>query len=250
MERPLKMTGLMFSLISTKPGEDLSFNRWHDEDHIPENRALRGVFHAQRYQAPAAYRTLRGAIPEGVMRYAGGAYCMIYYFERPVDDVAAEMGALAKDLWAVKRMHLGGMPVWSSTFDLIRVHVRKDHFLDAGAFPAAPHQGIFVSLRELLDPSYFDELNRWEDEVHEPEVLETPGFGAIYRLRGHGENQRYLLNISYLEGDPPATVAALRARIPGWRERGHWLEPNGRSRLLFSGPYQPIVPGQYGFIGT
>src|SRR5262245_3944328 len=174
-ETPVKLTGLMFALVSVKPGQDLAFNTWYDTDHVPENRALPGIFHAQRYYAPAALRALRGKIPEGAIRYEGGAYATIYFFESPVEEAQRVMGELAEQMWKVERMHRGGMPVWTCHFELVEAHARPDHFLSAGAFEVAPHKGILVAIREVVEPGFEEEISRWDHEVHAPDLLSCKG---------------------------------------------------------------------------
>lgn len=251
MTEPIKLTGMLLALLSVKPGEDLAFNRWHDEDHIPMNRALPGIYHAQRYYAPAAYRALRSPIPPGAIAYNGGAYCQIYYFEGAVEQCRDAMTQLAQDLWKVNRMFLGARAVWSANFHLLGAHVRPGHILSPGAVAVAPHRGIFVSIREVLDPPFAEELAAWDAQTHLPDVLTVPGFYATYRLRAvSAEGHPLLLNVSYLDADPVQAVQDLRAQVPRWQAEGRWLEPQGRSRLFFTSPYQPITPGHYDFIGT
>ena len=47
----MKLKGIMLYFLSCKPECQREFNYWYDTDHVPENRALPGIFHAQRYVA-------------------------------------------------------------------------------------------------------------------------------------------------------------------------------------------------------
>ncbi len=65
------------------------------------------------------------------------------------------------------------------------------------------------------------EFNRWYDEVHLKEVLETPGFVAAERfeLSGtqmtEGEQPHRYLAIYEIEGDPAAAAKTLMELAPG-----------------------------------
>ena len=82
------------------------------------------------------------------------------------------------------------------------------------------------------------EFNRWYDEVHLKEVLETPGFVAAERfeLSGtqmtEGEQPHRYLAIYEIEGDPAAASKALMELAPGMNMSATLSEDTGTS--LFS----------------
>ena len=65
------------------------------------------------------------------------------------------------------------------------------------------------------------EFNRWYDEIHLKEVLETPGFIAAERFElgeaqvDEAERPHRYLAIYEIEGDPADALAALQAAAPG-----------------------------------
>jgi len=70
-------------------------------------------------------------------------------------------------------------------------------------------------------PGDDEEFNRWYDEVHLKEVLETPGFVAAERFdlsktqMDDAEHAHRYLSIYEIEGDPAAAVKALEEMAPG-----------------------------------
>ena len=79
---------------------------------------------------------------------------------------------------------------------------------------------VFVAPAEARD----DDLRKWYDEVHLPEVLQVPGVvGAqLHRLAAPGFDPAVaapgpFLNILEIEGDPAAVLGALKAAGSGMR---------------------------------
>ena len=131
------------------------------------------------------------------------------------------------------------------------MRARPGHFLSPGAFAVAPHRGLYASVREVLDATLSDHVDEWERDVLVPNLLSLPGFAAVYRCRGHGaESERFRLTLAYLDADPAMAITALRAQIPRWQAAGSGIGGAAQSRIIFSSPFIPIVPGQYEFIGS
>ena len=70
-------------------------------------------------------------------------------------------------------------------------------------------------------PGDDEEFNRWYDEVHLKEVLETPGFVAAERFdlndaqMAEADRAHRYLSIYEIEGDPTAAMKALEEMAPG-----------------------------------
>ena len=88
------------------------------------------------------------------------------------------------------------------------------------------------------DPSREDEYNDWYDNVHVPDVLETPGFLAAtrYMIKEPQSGRRKYLAVYEIEtADVEATMALRRKKRVQEREQGRYtdlLEPG--SEVLYS----------------
>lgn len=185
------------------------------------------------------------------MQYHGGAYATIYYDDDPLDQVIPVFEDLGARMRQVDRLFRAARPVWKAYFAPLDMHARPGHFLSPGAFAVAPHRGLYASIREVLDATLSDPIADWERDVLVPELPCVSGVAAVYRCRGHGaESERFRLTLAYLDEDPATVVTALRARSPRWQDQGRGLLGANQSRIIFSSPYLPIVPGQYAFIGS
>ena len=84
---------------------------------------------------------------------------------------------------------------------------------------------------------------------HLPDILETPGFLAAMRLVPiEPEREGRFINLFYLDEHPQQALAALAERVPELSARGRMESPGKAVRLLFAGPYRPLIPLQYDFL--
>lgn len=246
----MRVTGMGIGFIDVRPEDALEYNRWWDVTMGPENAALPELAAARRYVAPPEYQALRGPVEEKGFEPGRGTYCHVYMYSIP--DLQAGMTAMA-DL--ARRLHEEGRGFargWSryqGPQRLVSARARPGAGVDAAAVPYVGHVAIHFSIGVVEDASRIPEVGAWYDEVHLPDILETPGFLAAMRLEAiEPEREGRFINLFYLDEHPEKALTAFRERIPELQERGRLESPGGAVRPLFGGPYRPLIPFQYDFL--
>jgi hypothetical protein len=242
----MKLKGLFTPILHCNPGYHEQFNHWYDTDHIPENRALPGIFHAQRYYAPRRYREARDPLATDMVRHQGGEYLTLYYVDGDLTSTYQAFRDLAQRLRGEGRMFQEMQGVLSSgqPFTFERVWVHKGVRLVPDAIPTAPHYGVYMILGEITDPAREKEFLQWEDETHIPSLLEGPEILAVFLFRSHNiaPGDR-LLFLCYLDQDPPVSLGT-----PAHSPEGPQRHVERAFRRYMSSAYRSITPLRYDFI--
>ncbi len=96
-----KVVAAFFSFVEvTDPNEHVSYNEWHMLDHVPENLALPGVCHGQRWVSTPAREV---AAPE----LENVHYIQQYFFTNPIEKTVKEFIDLGAQTTAMgaRRFH-------------------------------------------------------------------------------------------------------------------------------------------------
>ena len=115
------------------------------------------------------------------------------------------------------------------------------------AIPYLGHQGVLVVLTDVPDASRRDDVQRWYEEVHAPDLLDVPGVAAAMRFSHVMSEGRYM-NLYLLDGDPPEVAAEVNARRERWQAQGRLPSPGGASKAQFFSPYRRVTQTQYDFV--
>ena len=242
----MKLKGIALFFLHCQPDRQREFNYWYDTDHVPENRALSGIFHAQRYVAPAEYVALRESndLEEG-----GGTYLTVYFTEKEVSTTREGMTSLAARLREQGRFINFFHSSFGGGFRAEAVAARPEFPLTPGAIPTMPHQGVYIILDEVLDKAQEQRLIDWYDKVHTPDTLKCHGFAAGFRFRclAPGYENR-ILHYFFLDDNPLSAAKERKQRLLDLQEQGRMLDFSGLAHRIFAGPYRTIIPLQYDFL--
>ncbi len=250
----MKVTGARIVFVDCDPEQAHDYNRWYDLDHFPEVVASPGVVGGRRYVATKACKQARRPTSIEGLDGGKGTYCTLYLIGEDMAAARDHMGAVGQRLREQDRIFPGATAAHSQDFTLERSLVRGDLRLGEAAAPFLAHQGLLAGIAEALDTDRTDEVARWYDETHHPDILRLPGFLAIHRFSSFGVDGgpppgAYSLNLYYLEGDPAAAVAALREAIPGLQQQGRYLPGLEEARrLAFVSPYETVTAFDYSFL--
>jgi hypothetical protein len=240
------------------PARHRDYNRWHQLDHLPENRALPGIAFGERWVcSPACAAAASAAGP-----LAGLHYAALYLFRPP----AAEAIAAWQDL-AERSFQWGRRPdrAWVERplmgfFKVVSATVAPRLALSAEALPLLPGTGVHVTVSRPHEPhgDAAEEAFRWHDRVGVPALLETPGVAGVYVLSsvsttldrgwteargtttfdaGEGERGQIRVRLCFLDGDPLALGARPGAPVPAAVEAAE--------EVLFEGPLETIAPHRW-----
>ena len=100
---------------------------------------------------------------------------------------------------------------------------------------------VFIVFSNCTDPAREQEFNDWYNDVHLPDILETPHFVAATRYELAGEPRegqgKYLAVYEIDNDDVDAAAAAIRQTIASTHERGRRTDT---LQALGGGYYRPI----------
>ena len=246
----MQVTGMGIGFIDVRPEEALEYNQWWDTTMGPGNAALPEIAEARRYVAPTDYQKLRGPIEDKGFEQGRATYVHMYMFG--TDDIPAgqaSMGAIARRINDEGRNFGKGWSRYQGPHRLVKAHARKGLPVDEAAIPYLGHVAVHFSIGQITDKSLIPDVEAWYDEVHLPDILETPGFLSVMRLMPlNPEKEGRFIHVFYLDEYPKSALENFTARIGDLKERGRLESPGKSVRLIFGGPFRPIVPLQYDFL--
>ncbi len=242
----MKVHGMGVGFIHVEPEHAAEYNRWWDVTMGPENAALPELLASRRYYATVEERALRAPVEEG-LEPERAHYCHMYlYGVEDLHAAQASMARLAKDLHKAGRGFGKGWSRYQGPHRLVGAHTRPGLVADPDSVPYMGHLAVHFSIGTVTDPDQIDATHAWYEEVHIPDILETPGFLAALRLLPIDPEERgRFMNVFLLDELPSKALPAFQARVPELSERGRLSPPGGAVRLLYAAPYRPLVPLQY-----
>ena len=204
------------------------YNHWHQFDHLPQNLALPGVRHGQRWvRTPACRSASTGpgadADPRAVEMDAS-QYVAMYWFADPARESVADwlrLGSLTEEIgrrpetgWTRRRFTGFAAPVTSAVADGVLV--------TAGAVPYLPHAGVVVDV--VPEPVDGPEAAR----AAVADLARVPGVLGAYAFSGLGEAAGLQVRVAWCSEDPVDVVGR-------WPEGGTFLRT----------PLAVVVPGEW-----
>ncbi|MGY1814506.1 hypothetical protein [Blastococcus sp. SYSU D00820] len=254
MTTPASSRRVFFSFPRiTDPARHRDYNQWHQYDHRPENLALPGVVHGDRWvRSPDC--AAAGSAPDDVL--AGTHYLAMYWFAEPVEASVAEwlqLGDTTLQQGRRPELRYAERPL-TGFFRPVRAHLAPRTRISAAALPFRPHTGVHVTVTAVADAGGADaeEHYAWEDAVALPALLDVPGVAGGWTFRservhtgppsgGEAPDRPTLrLRLLWLDGDPLEVAARI-----GERERAAPAPRPETVRVLLSCPYRTIVPGEW-----
>ena len=238
----------------TDPSKHVAYNWWHASDHQAENLALDGMVYAGRWAAPKRMAEARlGAHPALASRQYLGHYMM----REPVDRAIEEFSSLSRWTTEEGRFFPNRSIVTFGHHKVMNAYTAERIVVSPAGLPWRPHTGVFCTIKHLHDAAFDDEIGRWHDEVHVPDMLEVPGVAGCYWFRNEGEPAASMPDAAiaapldavrrhvwlyYLDGDPVDVMAEVARRIPEWRAAGRGSDPDWPLEPVLASPFETIAP--------
>jgi hypothetical protein len=247
----------------TDPTAHRAYNEWHQLDHRPENLALPGVLHGERWVRSPDCRSI-GVSAAGLDRVD---YVNMYWFRSPSAPSIEEWQGLAERSFQWGRRPDIPIAVRSlmGFFQAVRGYCAPRVLVSPDALPFRPALGVYVQLSRLPDPSgaVTQELFRWYDREWIPALLEGPGAAGAWTFAsgsttfGQGEEEagattfrpmhqdfgRFRLLLIYLDADPVEACERLQDK----RNRAVPAELASAEEIIMASPLRTICPWQWGW---
>ncbi|MDF1604722.1 hypothetical protein [Nocardioides sp. YIM 152315] len=213
------------------PERHRDYNAWHQLDHLPENRALPGVVHGERWVRTPACRA--ASVGPADPTLDATQYVAMYWFApapggsadahveewRALGESTRQEGRRPELDWTVRR--------FTDFFRPETGVVAPEALVSVGALPFRPHRGVVIDVGRVVDPG-----------VPAPPPELAPGVAGAWTFTGGRDRDapphgRLRITLHYCESDPLEVVEAMGApAAPG-------VEPLLRTPLL------PVVPWEW-----
>lgn len=164
-----------------EPTAHAQYNAWHQLDHRPENLALDGVVHGERWVHSPDCSTLSHTSPEFSDKLH---YVNMYWFRSPADESFAEWQELAE-----RTFQLGRRPDVSlstrlamGTFLPVKGYVNPRIHVGVDALAMRPNRGVEITVTRVRDPQSPDAERyfRWQDRIGIPSLLQCNGAAGAW----------------------------------------------------------------------
>jgi hypothetical protein len=237
------------------------YNEYHQLDHRPENLALPGVLHGDRWVCtPECARVAFHADPV----FADVHYLVNYLLLDPVQRATDEWLELSWSAFQQGRRPEAGLAErpFLGWFTPFQTYVSPRVRVSADALPFRPVRGVYVTISAIEngDPIEIQRALAWDDQVRVPTLLERTGAaGAMAHLSDptaarpfstsagsevFNDRPNLRLHIFYLDEDPLTFAAEVHARTTAWRADGETPD-TGVLTPLFSSPFYTIAPWEW-----
>jgi hypothetical protein len=196
--------GLLLAITNcTDPSKEEEFNSWYNHMHVPDVTAPSIFRHALRFVNTDASAPV-------------GQYVATY--ETNWEDVAQAMPAHRQASVKLRERGDRGTPY----LQVVRSGVFKRL---GGEFCAARRltRGILLVLSNCKDAAREAEFNRWYEDIHVADILETGAFHTAYRYESvdpQATQARYLALYETEQHDPAKAREALGKARADWEKRG------------------------------
>ncbi|MGW0163226.1 hypothetical protein ACWDUN_28290 [Mycobacterium sp. NPDC003323] len=242
------------SLAEADPDGHRRYNEWHQLDHRPENLALPGIAWGDRWARPADCK----AASIGSTEQDDTDYVAMYWFRDPVERSILEWEQLGADSfqWGRGPLIPGVRRTLLAFFRPVKGYSAASALVAPEIIPYRPNRGLCVTLTRYADPLGLDThaAYQWEDRTVIPALLELPGVAGAwtFALDHHQQNGMRLrsqdaddapgglrLRLLYLDDDPVATTARVRARSAELAQSGP-----ATGDVVIDSPLRTIIPWQ------
>ena len=221
----------------TDPGEHHSYNEWHQYDHLPEQYAIPGIVHGERWVATPACRAARIVDHDEL---GGAHYLTLYLMADPVAPTLMAFQELAQRLRALGRFHEHRRSWLFGGWQLVDQAAATHALVSPEVIPWRPATGVFVVVEDSASDG--DGARTAGSVEH---LLSVPGVAGVWSFAPsetyHDPNWRtqpWTITVLWLDDDVIETTRRLE---PVLRER--WRADGAVP--IYAGPLETIVPGEW-----
>jgi hypothetical protein len=204
-----------FSAVSD-PTKHRAYAEWYFLDHRPENLALPGVAHGERWvRTPECAAASQPCDTE----LDATQYVTMYWFRSPVADSVKEWVMLGgRALQWGRRPELSWVErLMTQQFVPVKGYVNSRVLVSAEVLPLRLMRGIVVVVAEFEGSGpQVDSVFHWYDHVHIPKMVDVDGVAGAWTFVDEAALARSADRVScvrvhlfYLDGDPVETASRM-----------------------------------------
>lgn len=204
-------SGIILAALDCDLDSIEDWNRWYDLEHTPPNVALAGVVLSRRYVAPPELHKIRWALPGHAMADKRTSFITIYTLCGPPAETVAAMAVMREKLYADGRMNFPpekkAVRAAGGAMSYVAGRSTTDRPLEREEVPFVGHTAILIVMRKGAPA-----VSAWYEDEWSKAVVAVPGVHGVATYQADGRDDQ--VDIVYLEGDPSAVTAAIRAAAP------------------------------------
>ncbi|WP_433045909.1 hypothetical protein [Dactylosporangium sp. CS-033363] len=205
------------------PAQHRAYNAWHQLDHRPENLALPGVLHGERWVRPPDCAGPPAGSPLDALQYLN-----MYWFRDPAEESFRAWQELAERSyqWGRRPDTVLARRLMMGSFTPVKGYAGPRVLVSPAALPFRPNRGVYVRVTRLADPhgAAAHERFAWLDREGVPRLLEAPGVAGVWTFASQSttldagwgaaagsttfdqrpglEPGRFRILLAYLDADP------------------------------------------------
>ena len=226
---------VFFSFPEVHEGRHEAYNAWHQLDHLPENRALPGVLHGERWVRSPDCRAATEVDDEPALSAAD--YVAMYWFREPARASIEEWLALGESTRQQgRRPELGWTTRRLTGFFVPETgHVDPAARVSLAALPFRPARGVVLEAHRVDEP----EATARQDDERLRELVALPGMTGSWSFLGRRvsttppgdleEPGRLRLTLHWCDDDPVTVTPRIASA------------PEGPGALLLRTPLRTVV---------
>ena len=203
--------GILMSLSeSTDPAREDEFNYWYNHVHIPDCTVAPMVLH----------HGCRFIDTNPDPKPGDGKYVAIY--ETDWEDVAKAREAVVE---------LAGKIREQGRYHPLFKYVKGGFFKKIGgefySSTSRPVRGLLAVVSNPKDPAKEEEFNRWYNDIHVPDILDTGLYHSAYRFENiapEASGGKYLAIYETDQSDPGKASDELQKLRLSWEQNGRFPE--------------------------
>ena len=216
-----QITGV--TLAITNCDEKLEeYHQWYNQTHLPDFVGTECYFAASRYENS---------------KTEGGEGKFLALYETDWEDPISTYPEAMKRMGGREGFHRP--PQMKGVFTGAYQYVGPEKLMARVPSAMEDTQGLLTVFTISTDPARVADFGRWYDDVHIPDVAETPGVIAGHRFVGTGEpdaDRKYLTIYEIADGDVEGVYAKVRETL-GTKPKDHFID---YMKLTYMGFYKRI----------
>jgi hypothetical protein len=171
-------------------------------------------------------------------------YVTVYLMTEPSERTLAEFLALGERLRSLGRFHQHRRALLGGPFRLVKCYAAPGAKVSAEAVPYRPHRGVLVTIADVVERGRSDDVARWLDEVHVPDLLTVPGVAGVWTFQAMSTAATTLppnpptrsVQLCWLDDDPARVASAIVEKT------GDVPFPDATWHIAYRRPVEPVDP--------
>jgi hypothetical protein len=162
----------------------------------------------------------------------------------PAERTLADFLALGERLRSLGRFHQHRRALLGGPFRLVKCYGAPGALVSPEAIPYRPHRGVVVTVADVVERGRSDDVARWLDDVHVPDLLTVPGVAGVWTFQAMSRAATTLpanpptrsVQLCWLDDDPARVAEAIA------KKTGEVPFPDTTWHVAYRRAVEPVDP--------